>query len=320
MRIFELLIENTEQPDITPKKKEPRKKKLRGEVPAWPPEQDSDAYQSPDRKDLDYKAVAKRIPQLTKASDDLADAIASGDQAAIKAAKAAYTNLGNKTKPISSYAELPDSAENEHIKAVLRPDSRDPDKLDKVGVDIPNGTPVELRLDIPAYISSGTWVVAVHGPGVSSPLSYRASAIANDITFRLPEKAAHQIARNMNARGEVVDKTPIATMKGKWEEATTDEARAEANIALADSKSENPQWIQIGMDPERHSYFYNRKASQHGDQSIHEPVESGSRLIQIGSLVFLKDPVFGDYDAKMYELSMAESLTQIDAEILKLLS
>ena len=306
MKMNELLSENI---DINTTK--PRNKKLRGPVPDWPPEQDSDTYQAPDRKNLDYKSVTKRIPQLTAASDKLA---------AGEIDRYEYQRLVNKHKPVSSYDALPYSADDETIKQYLRPDARDPDKLNKVGNQIPDGAPVELRLDIPAYTSSGTWVVAVHGPGVSSPLAYRATAIANDISFRLPEKSAHYIARNMNAKGEVQDKTPIATIKGKWEEATPAQARAEAEQALASSKSKNPQWIQIGMDPERHSYFYDRKTTQIGNHKIHRPVESGSRVIQVGSLVFLKDPVYGDFDTKMYELSIQETLKQIDEEIIAELS
>jgi hypothetical protein len=119
--------------------------------------------------------------------------------------------------------------------------------------------------------------------------------------------------------GEVVDKSPIATVKGTWEEASPEEARAEATTALAASLSPsdpaNPQWIQIGMDPERHSYFYDRKTTKIGNHMIHRPVESGSRVIQIGSILFLKDPVYGDFDEKMYEISLSEALKQIDEEI-----
>jgi len=60
-----------------------------------------------------------------------------------------------------------------------------------------------------------------------------------------------------------------------------------ANNALA-----YDDWIQIGMDPERHCYFYDRKSQ--------EPVIAGSMAIQIGGLIMLKYPVYANKSKFLY--------------------
>ena len=56
---------------------------------------------------------------------------------------------------------------------------------------------------------------------------------------------------------------------------------AEAQAAMND-----PTFVQVGFDPERHSYFYDRTTTQ--------PVVSAERVIQVGPLVMAKNPVFED--------------------------
>ena len=49
------------------------------------------------------------------------------------------------------------------------------------------------------------------------------------------------------------------------------------------------------MDPKRHAFFYDRKTEQ--------PIVGGSRAIQVGSVVLIKDPVYDDDSEYIYERS-----------------
>jgi hypothetical protein len=46
----------------------------------------------------------------------------------------------------------------------------------------------------------------------------------------------------------------------------------------------DPEWTQVGYDPERHSYFYDRTTTQ--------PVVSADEVLQIGPLVLAKNAKF----------------------------
>jgi hypothetical protein len=76
------------------------------------------------------------------------------------------------------------------------------------------------------------------------------------------------------------DKTTIATIRGTYKNVTSTQAKKMADKALKD-----PSYIQVGMDPERRGYFYNRETMQE--------VVAGDQAIQIGPLVLVKNPQYG---------------------------
>jgi hypothetical protein len=55
---------------------------------------------------------------------------------------------------------------------------------------------------------------------------------------------------------------------------------------VANKALNSDSWAQVGMDPTRHSYFYDRKTMR--------PIVSADMAIQIGPLVLAKNPVYGD--------------------------
>jgi len=82
------------------------------------------------------------------------------------------------------------------------------------------------------------------------------------------KKAALDIAKGKN-------KFPYATMKGTWEDLTDEQA-----FALAKKYINDPEWTQVGFNPERASYFYDKKTML--------PVFDAEMAIQIGPLVLAK--------------------------------
>lgn len=71
-------------------------------------------------------------------------------------------------------------------------------------------------------------------------------------------------------------KSPYAKMIGKFVNKTDEE-----NTLSAKEFLNSPNWIQVGFDPRRHSYFYDRKTG--------EPVTFAEEVIQVGPLVLAKN-------------------------------
>jgi hypothetical protein len=218
------------------------------------------------RVDMNFKDVIKRTPELQAA----AEKVKAGEMTA-----AEYDTLVNEAKPVEPYKSVPSPATVTDIQTALTSD-----KTERIGKasQLKAGHPVGLRLDIPAYANHGTWVVSVHeqeaGYNAGKSIGYEPVAAATNVNFGVVEKAAMNIASGK-------PKATIAVMKGNWKPTTPKQAYTAAQAAL-----KSKDWVQVGMDPERHSYFYDRKTM--------EPVVSADEVLQIGPLVLAKKPVFGD--------------------------
>jgi hypothetical protein len=139
-------------------------------------------------------------------------------------------------------------------------------------------------LDIPSYQLHNAWVVSVHTPkstnraveaayDAGTVVGYESVAALTDVTFGVKQNMAARIATG-TAKGT------IATMLGKWSPISKADAKTRAEEAMKD-----PAWTQVGMDPFRHSYFYDRDSMR--------PVLSADEVIQIGPLVLAKNVKFG---------------------------
>jgi hypothetical protein len=222
---------------------------------------------------MDFKDVVKRTPELQAA----AERVKAGEMTA-----AEYDKLVDEYKPVEPYTSVPQPAADADLRTALTSD-----KIDRIGAPsktLKAGDPVGLRLDIPAYSNHGTWVVSVHeqeaGYNAGKSIGYEPVAAATNVTFGVVEKAALNIAGGK-------PKATIAVIKGGWKPTTPAEAKLKADQAL-----KSKDWVQVGMDPERHSYFY--------DRSSMEPVTAADEVIQIGPLVLAKNPTYGQKSEFMF--------------------
>jgi len=141
-----------------------------------------------------------------------------------------------------------------------------------------------LRLDIPSYTNHGVWVPTVHeqasGFGAGKSIGHESVASVLNPMFGMSEKAAASIASGK-------PKGTIATIKGEWNPVDQEQA-----VASAQEYLNHPDWRQVGMDPERHSYFYDRETM--------EPITHAEEALQIGPLVLAKKPVYGNKEDFKY--------------------
>jgi hypothetical protein len=167
-------------------------------------------------------------------------------------------------------------------------------KVQKTGVvgvkdfDIPAGTRVGSRLDIPAYNNYDTWVVSIHdgkNDTKGSVLGYGQAVRLKNIKFGSESQDALDIARNKaRLRGakagtdtpeKPMGKATIARVYGDYVPEDPYTLQEQARNLLSD-----PEWTQVGMNPYRQSNFY--------DKNTGLPVFEADEVIQVGPLVLAK--------------------------------
>jgi hypothetical protein len=156
------------------------------------------------------------------------------------------------------------------------------------GFDIPAGTRVGSRLDIPAYNNYDTWVVSIHdgkNDAKGSVLGYGQAVRLKNIKFGSESQDALDIARGKaRLRGakagtdtpeKPMGKATIARVYGDYIPEDPYTLQEQARNLLSD-----PEWTQVGMNPYRQSNFY--------DKNTGLPVFEADEVIQVGPLVLAK--------------------------------
>ena len=219
------------------------------------------------------KDVTKRTPEVVEAAVQYGAGKITLDE---------YNEIVAKADPIEPFTEVPAAATEEEIIGALKKD-----KVPFVGTEnftrtLSSGDRVGARLDIPAYKDHGVWVASVHEPrsGVSSggagaKIGYVPTVRLSNVNFATNPFVAFRIATGQT------NKSTIATVEGDWVDQSDGMSEAEAKDVLND-----PSWVQVGMNPFRHSYFYDRSSNTGA------PVVSAEEVIQVGGLVLAKNPVY----------------------------
>ena len=221
----------------------------------------------------------KRTPELQQAVADLQEGKITRDE---------YNRMVDELRPVYPYKEVPAVTTPKDARyALANGRGQSAEKAAKYGrpsMTLIKGDWAQLRLDIPSYQEHDAWVVSVHTPksinrevqaayDAGPVVGYESVAALTDVTFGMNQKMAARIATG-TAKGT------IATMLGKWNPISKADAKARAEAAMKD-----PAWTQVGMDPFRHSYFYDRDTMR--------PVLAADEVIQIGPLVLAKNVKFG---------------------------
>ena len=213
-----------------------------------------------------------RIPELEQAARDRSEGRITQEQ---------YQAVVDQYKPVLPYESVPEPATDAEMRGALA--SNKVGRLGKGGEFVGQG--VGLRLDIPAYTQKGVWVPTIHNPQ-GKPVAHEAAARITNATFTEPGDAAETAAGKVG-RGEK-GKAPFAQINGTLESVDPAELKAAADAALND-----PAWTQVGYDPRRHTFFYDRKTQQ--------PVLAADEVIQVGPLVLAKNAQFGDAGTFLFQ-------------------
>ena len=205
-----------------------------------------------------------KIPQLETAAKALLAGVIT---------RAEYDKTVKQFKPVTKYTSVPRPATDEEALSALHENKR---QHWRGADDFPEGHPVGLRLDIPAYSDHGVWVNSIHDEsGAKTPVKYGPVSSVRNAEFDPGPSKAQRVAT-----GET-NKSPFAKIKGEWQPMTDEEAVAHMKEHL-----NNPDYVQVGYDPRRRDYFYHR-----GD--TRKPITHSEHVVQIGPLVLAKNPVYG---------------------------
>jgi hypothetical protein len=216
------------------------------------------------------ETIQRRIPEMEAAAKALQSGVIDRKE---------YDRVVKKHKPVKPYDFIPQPASDEDADRALmenkKPQWRGHSKW-------PAGRKVGLRLDIPAYENHGVWVNSIHdeeGKGEDKfKTSYAPVSSVKNATFDAGPEKAVKVATGEDR------KSPFARIKGELHHMTEDEAVEHIKEHL-----NNPEYAQVGMDPRRHGFFYDRKTMK--------PVTHSEHVVQIGPLVLAKNPKYGKREA-----------------------
>ncbi len=212
------------------------------------------------------KSVTERSPSIRNAAIDYRDGNISQQE---------YLDIVRAESPARLFTAVPAPATDEDLQKL------DKGKRPKIGAAdaLTEGTRVGLRLDIPVFRDHGVGAVTIHKPrasfdkgGAGSPIGYASVAHVRNANFATNSTESLKIAT-----GEA--KQPLATIEGEWIPGTPESIFAASQEALND-----PTWVQIGMNPVKHSWFY--------DRADMRPVISAEEVLQVGGAVFAKNPKY----------------------------
>jgi len=199
----------------------------------------------------------------------------------------------NQQLPIRKWSELPPAYTDEQIINALMSS-----KQAKALAPIPAGMRVGNRLDIPAYTQKGVYVDTTHDPS-GKAISYGRTGHLKDVEFTSRPNQAVRVGlgtkeQALTPMGAEIGsaKSPFALIKGTNVGTSDDEVRRMMAEMLND-----PNYTQIGMDPRRHSQFY--------DKSTGLPVFRAEEKLQSGPLIIAprKDLEITDWNDPRLELT-----------------
>jgi hypothetical protein len=217
-------------------------------------ELEKDLAKDPNNKELQKRVEAKRQSYREKAG------LVPGYQGVVM--------------PINIYKDVPKLATAKEVAYVVNNKTAH-NNIPIIGVNtqVEDGVAVALRYDVNAYQNYNTWVVSVHDGSTQSGgvIGYSPFARIKNVKFYSVPSAALNIA----AGGP---KVPFARMFGDFVNDSSENIVKESQQFL---KSEG--WTQIGMNPERASYFYNKGTGK--------PIIEAEEVVQVGPLVLAKNAV-----------------------------
>ena len=188
-----------------------------------------------------------------------------------------YREAADAFRPIRTVDRVPKPATTTEVVSALGKKS----EKGVVGVNrsIPEGDRITARLDINAYTDYDVWIPTLTHP--EKKTMYSPTVVLQDVSFIQPDDKAVGMALNV-ATGKA--KAPFAVMEGNYRSMSDSDAFEYAKQAFDDEN-----WTQVGYDPTRRGFFYDRKTG--------EPVLNAEEVVQVGHLVLAKNAVKGDADA-----------------------
>jgi hypothetical protein len=238
-----------------------------------------EAWKNERKREVNLKAADTGLPQRRERSDEVVYAAKDLKDGAIDVFE--YKDVVQKNMPITSFKVVPRLTPIKEIAQALKSD-----QIEKgiVGLNktFKDGEELALRLDIPAYDKYDSWIVSIHDGKTKSgaALAYAQTGWIKNVEFKTVPTAAFSIATGK-------PKGTIARMHGNWKQHRSEDAHT-----FVKEKLDSQEWTQVGMNPFRFSYFY--------DKADGMPVVAADEVIQVGPLVIAKNVTKASPDDEMF--------------------
>jgi hypothetical protein len=213
------------------------------------------------------KQKQKQNPELQKAANDLLDGKITGKQFREKVKTVNPIVPIGKVPPIPSFTDIVGSLLKKQVEKGIY-------GLNK---EIPDGTRVSSRLDIPAYERYDKWIVSIHDSFhkgrkdsiQGEAIAYGKTIVLNNVSFKsLPSRGLRIAAgAEKNTIGRI-----FGDIKNEAPESVASRAKRHLN---------EDEWSEIGFNPYRHGFFYNKATGL--------PVATADEVVQIGPLVLARN-------------------------------
>jgi hypothetical protein len=135
--------------------------------------------------------------------------------------------------------------------------------------ELDEGTPVGVRIDVPAFLKTGHYVETIHTPAghgrVGTVIGYDSAVRLLDPSFFVSSRAEKIHAGSA--------KFPVATVEGRY-------VKDRAVPSGIDT------WVPVGFDPREHIFFYDKRTDAQ--------VVGGDEAYAVGNTVFVRNPRYGD--------------------------
>jgi len=238
------------------------------------------------------KQLKGRDEELMALATEYQDSLAANGAEASKDLLAKYRAAVDKINPIKPINTMPDLISDTDVVGALGEKTNVLGKK-KTGIlsvnrQFKQGEVVTSRLDINGYTNHDKWVAAVRttedvAEGVS-PTAYGKAVYLKNVDMLQPEGLQKKSLRIATGK----EKGPHAVMEGEYQQQSPEEIYEYAKSVFDDSLKPDSEWVQIGYNPVRAGYFYDRATGL--------PLEAAEEVIQIGNLVLGRKVIKGDIE------------------------
>ena len=238
------------------------------------------------------KQLKGRDETLMAIAKEYQDSLKANGAEASRELLAKYRAAVDEINPIKPITTMPELIDNIDVVGALGEKTTTLSKK-KTGIlsvnrQFKQDEIVTSRLDINGYTNHDKWVAAVRttedvAEGVS-PTAYGKAVFLKDVDMLQPEGLQKKSLRI--AAGS--EKGPHAVMQGKYQQLSPEEVYQYAESVFEDSLKEGSEWVQIGYNPVRAGFFYDRATGL--------PLEAAEEVIQVGNLVLGKNVKKGNIE------------------------
>jgi hypothetical protein len=252
------------------------------------------------------REAIEKVPELqdaiiARAASGLDDVGRTENKEAIR--KLEQIIYQNEKTRITPYTEVPEPTSETEMAQKLRRDSQRAKVMSSDSIN--ENRLVSIRQDVPFFMDTGKFAITAHEPTETAkagpvigymPTTKLKGGKDGKVQFILTEQQ-EDLAFKIGS-GEMT-KIPFATYNGNFVPQTTEQNISEANSIMEEHFNEDgtpkdeKQWVQVGYNPRRHSYFYTRHNQR--------PVIAAEEVVQVGGLILAKKPLLGEKSQFKYQ-------------------